>query len=408
MFIFLFYLLLNMKLTFSTVVVQNSGLYTIRKDDIGMIFFLTAENTFDFKMPVSIYNVECVEGDPYLETSDYMYLLGGDMGYIDSKSVKNLTLIYPNLYLRNRIGKCLVSLHFQTDDNVEEVRKEIFFDSNKVYEDDEGDSSHACSSQDLSNSEGCCPIDCVVKYSSRRSYLNKDLKMCQPVPECPPNAVYLPRSNVCRKLHEPVCKSDLEMIEGGYVEKCHSVSNLVNFQCHHGSLDNITRECTCDEGWTTSACSEGAYHPTLNTFHMCNIELNTWERANREKLIMTILALVILAIAIAAKMLIAVCLLNWCCHFIRGRRKHESEDDFCESYSCPAFNNYCGDEVCYAANALGQNRSSRSIKVSFSNIDTVSSAGETDVTVSVDDKTESGSTTDLPDRASLHICHCNN
>ena len=48
-------------------------------------------------MPVSIYNVECVEGDPYLETSDYMYLLGGDMGYIDSKSVKNLTLIYPNL-----------------------------------------------------------------------------------------------------------------------------------------------------------------------------------------------------------------------------------------------------------------------------------------------------------------------
>lgn len=58
---------------------------------------LTIENTFDFKISVSVQNIECIEGDPYLETANYMYLIGGDMGTIDRKRVKNVTLIYPNL-----------------------------------------------------------------------------------------------------------------------------------------------------------------------------------------------------------------------------------------------------------------------------------------------------------------------
>ncbi|KAJ3635061.1 hypothetical protein MTP99_007996 [Tenebrio molitor] len=400
MFIFLFYLLLNMKLSFSTIIVQNAGLYEIKSDDIAMIFYLTVENTFDFEIHVAVNNIECIEGDPYAEGADHMYLVGGDMGFVNRKCMKNLTLIYPNLYLRNRVGKCLVSVHFQTDQSTQEIRKEIYFESNKVFI-AEDESSVRCSSCDQDVAEDCAPVDCVVKYSSKRSYFNRERKICQMVPECPPNTVYIPKSNICRKIHEPVCKSDLEMIEDGYIEKCHAVSNLVNYQCHHGTLSNRTGECFCDEGWTSSTCSEGVYHPTLNLYHMCNVELNTWERANREKLIMTILVLVILAIAVAAKMLLAVCLLNWCCHFIRSRSK-STIDDNCGDDNCPY--SYCGDEACLANNPE-LDRSSRTIRVSFSNIDAVSTADDTDVSGSVDDKSESKSRYKTS-RSTINLCHC--
>ncbi|XP_044255514.1 uncharacterized protein LOC123005699 [Tribolium madens] len=393
MFIFLLYFLLNMKLCFSTVIIQNAGVYEINSDDIAMIFYLTVENTFECKVHVTVCSLKCIEGDPYSETADHMYVIGGDMGIINGKGVKNATLIYPNLYLRNRVGKCLMSVNYQTEQTSEQIIKEIYFNTNEIYKKGGGSSFDKCSTCDLT-AESCLPVDCVIKYSSRRSYFNRERKICQSVPECPPNTIYVPKSNICRKLHEPVCESDLEMIEDGYIERCHSISNIVNYKCYHGTMDNGTGECVCDDGWVTATCAEGAYHPTLNLYHMCNVEFNSWQRANREKLVMTILVLVILAIALAAKMLLAVCLLNWCCHFIRSKSKSYLNDEFCGSEQCHY--SYCGDEECLVE--VPNDKSSRTIRVSFSNI---SSAEDTDATAD-DDKTHSENTS----HATINLCRC--
>lgn len=61
------------------------------------ISVLTIENTFECKVHVSVCSLKCIEGDPFSDTADHMYVIGGDMGIITGKSVQNVTLIYPNL-----------------------------------------------------------------------------------------------------------------------------------------------------------------------------------------------------------------------------------------------------------------------------------------------------------------------
>lgn len=94
-------------------------------------------------------------------------------------------------------------------------------------------------------------------------------------------------------------------------------------------------------------------------------------------------------------MLIALCLVNVCCQLIRSKSKEET-DEYCGSYNCPY--KECNDETCPS----NENKSSKSIRVSFSNIETDPSGA--DLTMS---ETESKSTINT-NKTKSSVCQCIN
>lgn len=106
-------------------------------------------------------------------------------------------------------------------------------------------------------------------------------------------------------------------------------------------------------------------------------------------------------------MLLAVCLLNWCCHFIRKRSSDNSDNEFCGAEHCQY--EFCGDDQCLIE-LPSDEKSSKTIKVSVSNMEGLESGDESDVTVSVedDDKTNSKSNGTGKSRATINICTCDN
>lgn len=63
------------------------------------ISVITLENTCDKDVEITVNMVHCCEETSKTQEKDCksIYLLGGDMGILADKLVRNITLIYPNL-----------------------------------------------------------------------------------------------------------------------------------------------------------------------------------------------------------------------------------------------------------------------------------------------------------------------
>lgn len=83
-----------------------------------MVLVVTLENVCDRDLEISVNMVQCCEVLNANENDcGYMYLIGGHMGILFSKTTKNVTLIYPNtvnilLPLFNYRLNCLSNLFF--------------------------------------------------------------------------------------------------------------------------------------------------------------------------------------------------------------------------------------------------------------------------------------------------------
>lgn len=96
-------------------------------------------------------------------------------------------------------------------------------------------------------------------------------------------------------------------------------------------------------------------------------------------------------------MLLAVCILNWCCHFIKSRRRSDSDSSLCYESEC----SNCGDENCDAEGKCS--KSTRNTRVSFSDVDGMTT-DETDASISAPGSPRS--TGNESSKSSNNSCRC--
>lgn len=269
--------------------ILDSGVMKILKDDMVVIFFMTIKNHEGSPRRAMIRVVECCERIHEAETDcDIMNLYGGDYGVIEPGTIRNLTLIYPNLYGYNRKGTCLVTvLHRCLAGSVtDEIRHRIDFDTTISTEKvpialegwyDPG-TFVTCDSPDLDPFDHCNPVNCQLKYSGYRNYFNREWKMCQKVPMCKanedkdlPDVVYIPNSNTCRNLENFATAENIKSLIKKSAQIQNNKPSIVNVRCHHGEINPKTGFCVCDYGWKSEVFDVESYN-SQSIYTMCNIQ----------------------------------------------------------------------------------------------------------------------------------------
>ncbi|XP_017770311.1 PREDICTED: uncharacterized protein LOC108558035 [Nicrophorus vespilloides] len=285
--------------------IRDANVATLSRDDIGMIFYITVQNSDICGYEVKVSMIECTEViDEKDKDSGFMYLIGGHMGYLKPKCYKNVTLLYPNMYLHNRRGYCLISLKFKSDhDQIQQKKANITFDTwisksvatppilRGYYSKTE---VRNCASPDLDPLNKCKPVDCHRKYLGSRNYFNKKWQRCQKVPVCVADpskelvdVIFTPSNNKCRDMEKSVTKSDLQLIEAGTLKgPCEETyQSLLNIDCHYGKLNNVTGDCECDPGWMSAPFDKDQTDvANLFVYHMCNIEVAEWYDTSSRKI----------------------------------------------------------------------------------------------------------------------------
>ncbi|GLV42210.1 uncharacterized protein CBL_03797 [Carabus blaptoides fortunei] len=313
------------------IIVKESGINNMTPGDVGMVFYITVHNTSDKKYEINVKMLQCIESISESEQElDAMDIIGGYMGTLNAKSVKKLTLIFPNMYLYNRKGKCTFAIYYtdhkhQTRELETCVKFNTSPDTNggdvpKVVRDYyRGQRVRYCETVDMDPLENCKPVDCLMKYSGRKSYFNEKCKLCQQIPVCvshgdDADVAYIPSSNRCRNLGNCISDSDINLLEEGFVinntDRLYSSRGILVRCNNHGQLDNTTGVCQCTEGWTSAETDVDQYLPGVSMYHMCNVRVDSWDPKSLAKIRNTLLAFAILAVLIS----IIALLVTFCLH----------------------------------------------------------------------------------------------
>ncbi|XP_066146421.1 uncharacterized protein [Euwallacea fornicatus] len=314
-----FYILLSVHI-FSIkaeIEILSRGIDYVKDDDIAMIFYVNVKNVGKNDLEIAVNMLHCCETiTPDEENCNSMTLIGSNIRILPSNSVKNLTLIYPNLYLFNRRGICSVRIIYRNRHKKREVSTAIHFDTTKFHSGYAKGKKLQCETVDLNFREKCNPVDCLIKYSGTMSYFNPESRRCEKVPVCyskicdgcTPGVVYSPYSNECVDLNAPISRKDLENIEN---KQGRQQTSMINAICHYGRVTE-RKKCLCNEDWTTSASDEGMYEPGVAQHHLCNIQIGDWNCVNKTRIRITMILIVLLAITVISKLLLLMCIMTWC------------------------------------------------------------------------------------------------
>ncbi|XP_045462700.1 uncharacterized protein LOC123672584 [Harmonia axyridis] len=336
MVIHLSYILINILCILYTnaqIVIKDAGIARIQPTDIGMIFYLTLENICPSEMYISVRGVKCCEVNTLTGGKDCesMKLMGGDPGILCAGRTKNVTLIYPNLYLFGRQGSCTVLVVFKVGMVTDHFFHKIRFNTKGSFE-DFSVKRCPCYTPDLDPFRNCTPVDCPIKYSGHRNYFNAFTKYCEPVPYCKsipgsymPEEMYDILHNRCVDIHCTVTTSDVALIENRGIPTCPVPYVLGNMICHHGCIDKKTGECICHDKWLSTVSNEPEFVPSLISSHMCNIKTGSWTELNKDKLLLTILVMVVMTSLCILKLFFLICILHFCYKWARSRAKGEKK-----------------------------------------------------------------------------------
>ncbi|XP_069695316.1 uncharacterized protein [Periplaneta americana] len=277
------------------VKVLDSGVFPIRRGDVGIVFYVTAKNGFPEPIHVFTKMVECCE-----------------------KIANNDTdCEYPH----NRLGFCIVSVWYRRSStrDTADVSHRISFDTHvsrtvvppvlkDYYKLDE---VKKCTSIDLDPLDSCLPVNCHMKYAGSRNYYDSKWQRCRKVPTCIsddtkelPDVAYAPTSNTCKDLEAAITDEDLHVLAHGVIDsswRSGPAPHITNMRCHHGHMDNTTGFCVCDEGWTSSS---DQFNPSTSPYHMCTMQVGRLSIDMQHRGTVTI---VIFIGALAAALLIVAC-----------------------------------------------------------------------------------------------------
>ncbi|CAH0547962.1 unnamed protein product [Brassicogethes aeneus] len=328
----------------SQINVITTGVIEYEETDMAITLYITIENLYQDNFDINLRMVHChsLQGDAVgFDSSENdtrpIYLIGGDMGTLHSKNARNVTLIYPTMYFRGVGGTCTVAIKYQSKSKANEMTTEVNFKARPLKKDCDEEQAKTkeisqCKTEDLDPDRDCNPVDCMMKYGGEKNYFKYAAHLCQDVPFCiiterTPDIIYQINSNACRNMNSYVSTEDLKKLEKNDASACSCVY-MANSICHHGDVKKESGTCECNPEWTTTSDPDEIYQPTLQQYHACNVEVNSWNSVNKSKVKTTILLICIFVITVASKLVILMCLLTWCIKWIKQpfRKKRRDEE----------------------------------------------------------------------------------
>ncbi|GIY61097.1 uncharacterized protein CDAR_61131 [Caerostris darwini] len=178
------------------ILIKDDGVKALHKEDVAMIFYITVTNT-DVNDPIQLSASSkkcCFKVEKDEEDCESMKLVGGDMGKLVPTDIRNLTLIYANLYLHDRVGSCEIEIKSMKGGVKNHVVK---YDTSLLrsgtariprhmenYYELEDVSS--CSNPDENPLNDCIHYDCEIRYDGTRNYFDFEKKRCKVLAKCEP------------------------------------------------------------------------------------------------------------------------------------------------------------------------------------------------------------------------------
>ncbi|GIY15867.1 uncharacterized protein CEXT_581771 [Caerostris extrusa] len=91
------------------ILIKDDGVKALHKEDVAMIFLTNTDVNDPIQLSASSKKC-CFKVEKDEEDCESMKLVGGDMGKLVPTDIRNLTLIYANLYLHDRVGSCEIEI----------------------------------------------------------------------------------------------------------------------------------------------------------------------------------------------------------------------------------------------------------------------------------------------------------
>lgn len=326
MFIYLFpYLFLCEVL--STIKVFDNGILPLEKKSVGIQFFLDIENEDRWNScVVRTWTKKCCLTDSDKEDCDTILVYGVNVDYVKPKDRETLIYVYPCIHQHDQVGYCDLILESQCGRS-NARHKEVInipFDTritrgkrdakNLLINYIADQNSKECESIDQDSLNNCEPINCNIKYSSRRPFYDYNLQRCVEAAICEgdpdkdlPDIVYIPISNVCRDLESPLTSEDIyelskgiysttETFKGGIKVKVELKSNCTTISQNLKLIKDIMDGSLypIDQGDTSAyseCCNDAVYKilcyiagiSALLLFFICCVRTSVWLQENLSK-----------------------------------------------------------------------------------------------------------------------------
>ncbi|KAJ8727831.1 hypothetical protein PYW08_016216 [Mythimna loreyi] len=214
------------------ITVLDQGIIPLVRESIGIQFFIDIENRHRLGTCkiTSRPKMCCLADEDYKDCS--LDTIHGDIvEFIEPKHRRTLIHVYPTLYHYDQVGYCDFVIDFKCSHTrrSRQLAINIPFDTQlqnkkkapclKEYAKVKGSD---CVSLDEDTLHECEPVNCDLKYSGRRPYYDGTRDKCVNAPVCEtdivkqlPDIVYVPVSNICRDLDNPISLGDIYAINTG-------------------------------------------------------------------------------------------------------------------------------------------------------------------------------------------------
>ncbi|KAJ0176935.1 hypothetical protein K1T71_006944 [Dendrolimus kikuchii] len=211
--------------TVSTITVVDKGMIPFDPESIGIQLFVTVENLDTLNAcNVHIWPKRCCLLNIGKKDCFTVTVYGVNHKTVQPKDIETLILVYPAIYKYNHVGYC--NLLLESDCSSKKLKREIIylpFNTTNITDCSRSifRKTESCDTEDQDPSNGCLPINCDEKYLGLRPFYSIDNR-CTEAPVCErdfakdlPDVVYVPNSNTCRDLDNPISVGDVYSFSTG-------------------------------------------------------------------------------------------------------------------------------------------------------------------------------------------------
>lgn len=217
----------------ATINVLNKGIVPLETNSVGIQFFIDIVNEDRTQnCRVHCRAKRCCLNETDKTDCSVMKIFSGSNYNVPPKDRETIINIYPTLIQHDLVGYCEFSLNSMCGRSIRYVRQFVYipFDTRistwmnsnllKSYINDR--KSVDCDTLDEDSLNECKPILCDHKYAGVRPFYETRQKKCIPAKTCidttgkeMPDLVYVPVSNICRDLENPLSVKDVYDINTG-------------------------------------------------------------------------------------------------------------------------------------------------------------------------------------------------
>lgn len=220
----------------ATINVLDKGVVPLEKNSVGIKFFIDIVNEDRIQnCRVHCWAKRCCLNDTEKTDCSVMKIFSGSTFNVTPKDRETIINVYPTIIQHDLVGYCeflLVSKCGRSFRNARrfvyipfDTRISIWLKSHLITSYINDQRRTECDSLDEDSLNECRPVVCDRKYAGARSFYETRQKKCIPATTCigatgkeMPDLVYVPISNICRDLENPLSVKDVYDINtGSYV-----------------------------------------------------------------------------------------------------------------------------------------------------------------------------------------------